>query len=82
MIAATGRPCPYGVAAVPSAQVNPEGRQLRNKLERPQGYFITHVEGASFPVVNGKAIDAQAHALKDHDILEISGTKMEFFIKS
>ena len=43
---------------------------------------ITHVEGKDFPVVNGKAIDAQAHALKDHDILEISGTKMEFFIKS
>ena len=49
---------------------------------RPHGYFITHVEGASFPVVNGKAIDAQAHQLADHDVIELAGVKMEFFIKS
>ena len=49
---------------------------------RPHGYFITHVEGAQYPVVNGKAIDAQAHQLSDHDIIEIAGAKMEFFLKA
>jgi pSer/pThr/pTyr-binding forkhead associated (FHA) protein len=49
---------------------------------RPHGYFITHVEGAQFPVINGKAIDAQAHPLSDHDIIEIAGAKMEFFLKA
>ena len=49
---------------------------------RPHGYFITHVEGAQFPVINGKPIDAQAHPLSDHDIIEIAGAKMEFFLKS
>ena len=49
---------------------------------RPHGYFITHVEGAQFPVINGKAIDAQAHPLSDHDIIEIAGAKMEFFFKA
>ena len=49
---------------------------------RPHGYFITHVEGAQFPTVNGKAIDAQAHQLSDHDIIEIAGAKMEFFVKA
>lgn len=49
---------------------------------RPHGYFITHVEGAEFPVINGKAIDAQAHPLSDHDIIEIAGAKMEFFLKA
>jgi len=48
---------------------------------RPQGYFITHVEGASFPVVNGKALDAQARQLNDHDIIELTGVKMEFYVK-
>jgi len=24
---------------------------------RPHGHFITHVEGANFPIVNGKALD-------------------------
>ena len=58
------------------------GVQVAVITRRPQGYFITHVEGASFPVVNGKALDAQAHPLKDHDVIELTGVKMEFFIKT
>jgi pSer/pThr/pTyr-binding forkhead associated (FHA) protein len=57
------------------------GVQVAVITRRPQGYFITHVEGASFPVVNGKTLDAQAHPLNDHDVIEIAGTKMEFFYK-
>ena len=49
---------------------------------RPHGYFITHVEGANFPVINGKALDAQAHQLNDHDVIELVGVKMEFFFKN
>ena len=37
------------------------GVQVAVITRRPHGYFITHVEGATFPVVNGKALDAQAH---------------------
>jgi len=58
------------------------GVQVAVIAKRPQGYFITHVEGAEFPVLNGRAIDAQAQALKDHDVVEIAGIKMEFFLKS
>jgi len=58
------------------------GVQVAVITRRPQGYFITHVEGASFPVVNGRALDAQAHPLKDHDVIELTGVKMEFFIKT
>lgn len=57
------------------------GVQVAVITRRPQGYFITHVEGASFPVVNGKALDAQARPLKDHDVIELTGVKMEFFVK-
>ena len=57
------------------------GVQVAVIARRPQGYFITHVEGTSYPVVNGKSLDAQAHALSDHDVVEIAGVKMEFFIK-
>ena len=46
---------------------------------RPQGYFITHVEG-SHPIVNGDSIGSQAHPLKDHDVVELAGVKMEFFV--
>jgi pSer/pThr/pTyr-binding forkhead associated (FHA) protein len=56
------------------------GVQVAVITRRPSGFFITHVEGASFPVLNGTTLSAQAHALKDHDIIEIAGVKMEFFL--
>ncbi len=58
------------------------GVQVAVIARRPHGYFITHVEGAQFPVVNGQTIDAQARQLGDHDVIEIAGIKMEFFLKS
>lgn len=58
------------------------GVQVAVIARRPHGYFITHVEGAQFPVVNGKMLDAQAHPLADHDVIEIAGIKMEFFFKT
>jgi len=58
------------------------GVQVAVITRRPHGYFITHVEGGNFPVVNGKALDAQAHQLHDHDVIELAGVKMEFFLKN
>jgi hypothetical protein len=66
----------------PLTTLGKPGVQVAVITRRPQGYFITHVEGATFPVVNGKALDAQAHALQDHDVIELAGVKMEFFIKT
>ena len=57
------------------------GLQVAVIARRPHGYFITHVEGKQFPVLNGKTLDAQAHPLVDHDVIEIAGIKMEFFLK-
>ncbi len=58
------------------------GVQVAVISRRPQGHFITHVEGAQFPIVNGKTLDAQAHQLSDHDVIELAGVKMEFFLKN
>ena len=58
------------------------GVQVAVITRRPHGYFITHVEGAKFPVINGKTLDAQAHQLNDHDVIELAGVKMEFFFKA
>ncbi|MDP1651803.1 MAG: FHA domain-containing protein [Rhodocyclaceae bacterium] len=57
------------------------GVQVAVIARRPSGYFLTHVEGPRFPQVNGVAIDLQAHGLKNHDIVELAGVKMEFFLK-
>lgn len=58
------------------------GVQVAVIAKRPHGFFVTHVEGAQFPIVNGKTLDAQAHQLSDHDVVEIAGIKMEFFLKT
>ncbi len=65
----------------PLTTLGKPGVQVAVIAKRPQGYFITHVEGGTFPVVNGKQLDAQAHPLNDHDVIELAGVKMEFYLK-
>jgi len=54
------------------------GMQVAVITRRGQGFFLTHVEGQSHPLVNGQAIGLKAHALHDHDVIELAGNKMEF----
>ena len=54
------------------------GTQVAVISRRPQGYFLTHIEGSGFPVVNGEEIGAKAYQLKDSDLIELAGIKMEF----
>jgi pSer/pThr/pTyr-binding forkhead associated (FHA) protein len=49
---------------------------------RPQGYFISHLEGANFPLINGHPSGSQPYELNDYDIIELAGVKMTFFLKS
>jgi len=59
------------------------GVQVAVIARRPHGYFITHVEGANFPIVGGTTLEAnKPHQLHDHDIVELAGVKMEFFYKA
>jgi pSer/pThr/pTyr-binding forkhead associated (FHA) protein len=66
----------------PLTTLGKPGVQVAVLTRRPQGYFITHVEGANRPTVNGQAIGAAPHSLKDHDVIELAGVKMEFFLKA
>jgi pSer/pThr/pTyr-binding forkhead associated (FHA) protein len=66
----------------PLTTLGKPGVQVAVLTRRPQGYFITHVEGANRPSVNGQAIGAAPHSLKDHDVIELAGVKMEFFLKA
>lgn len=58
------------------------GVQVAVLARRPHGYFITHVEGTSYPVVNGESLGEHTRQLNDHDIIELAGVKMEFYFKS
>jgi predicted component of type VI protein secretion system len=58
------------------------GVQVAVLAKRPHGFFITHVEGDKFPLVNGESIGEHPHQLNDHDIIELAGVKMEFYFKT
>ena len=58
------------------------GVQVAVLARRPHGYFLTHVEGVTFPVVNGESLGEQLRQLNDHDVIELAGVKMEFYFKS
>jgi pSer/pThr/pTyr-binding forkhead associated (FHA) protein len=60
------------------------GIQVAAITRRPQGFFLIHVDGGpdnSVPKVGGNPIGANAHELKSHDILEVAGVKMEFYLR-
>ena len=58
------------------------GVQVAVLARRPHGYFLTHVEGVTFPVVNGESLGEHLRQLNNHDIIELAGVKMEFYFKT
>ena len=45
---------------------------------RPLGFVVAHVEGASVPTLNGIPVSGTPVALKNGDLLELAGTRMQF----
>jgi pSer/pThr/pTyr-binding forkhead associated (FHA) protein len=56
------------------------GVQVAVITKRPHGYYITHVEGEKKPLVNGQNVGAQAYELSDHDVIDLVGIKLEFYL--
>ena len=68
------RPAAVGAKTPPISSEHQEALITR----RPTGYFIAHVEGEMFPTINGASLGSAAHPLKDQDVIELAGVKMEF----
>jgi hypothetical protein len=49
---------------------------------RKHGYFVTHLEGPSFPAVNGNPIGLTSQLLADGDLIELSGTMIRFRLRA
>ncbi len=45
---------------------------------RQQGYVVHHVEGAGNPTLNGISIGADPTPLRNGDVIELAGTRMQF----
>lgn len=56
------------------------GVQVAVITQRSHGYYITHVEGNNFPFVNGNSIGVGAYPIMDGDVIDLSGTQMQFAV--
>ncbi|EHQ53209.1 FHA domain containing protein, partial [Ectothiorhodospira sp. PHS-1] len=59
------------------------GVQVAAILRRGPDYYITHVEGGSRtspPRLNGEELTTQARPLRNHDIIDVVGVRMEFML--
>lgn len=56
------------------------GERLVVFTRRPQGFFVTHVEGSRPPRVNQQDIGLEPRALSDGDIVEAAGYRLEFHL--
>ena len=45
---------------------------------RPHGYVVALVEGVDKPTLNEVPLDTEPQVLKNGDVLELAGTKMQF----
>ncbi|MDA8382857.1 MAG: FHA domain-containing protein [Betaproteobacteria bacterium] len=57
------------------------GQQVAVITRRASDYFFTHVDGAEAPRLNGIAVGGQSLLLKNRDIIELAGIRLEFFLK-
>ena len=57
------------------------GTQLAVINSRPQGYFITHVEGKKPARLNGKSIGLEPRPLIPDDVIEVGDEKLLFLLK-
>ena len=48
---------------------------------RRDGFYVAHLDGPQQPKLNERPLGADAVQLSDHDLLEISGTRMLFLLR-
>lgn len=65
----------------PIVPIHGAGNQVAVISRRRSGYFITHLEGLAFPLVNGESIGLSAHPLVEGDLIELSGTMLRFRLR-
>jgi len=51
-------------------------------MKAPTRTALVAIVLAALTLSGSKALDAQAHPLNDHDVIELAGVKMEFFLKT
>jgi FHA domain len=58
--------------------VGKPGMQVASITKRPGGYVFAHVEGVSRPTINGGPLSTDSVQLRNGDVIELAGTRMQF----
>lgn len=66
----------------PLTTLGKPGVQVAVISRRSEGVFVTHVEGQKCPMVNSGEIGGEAFLLRDKDVVEIAGIRMELSIRN
>jgi pSer/pThr/pTyr-binding forkhead associated (FHA) protein len=66
----------------PIMSITGNGNQVAVVSRRKNGWFVTHLEGLAFPLVNGEPIGLASHPLNDGDLIELAGTMFRFRFRS
>lgn len=57
------------------------GVSVVSVAHRRGGYFVTHLGGATAPLVNGNPVGEDPVLLSDQDVLDLAGTQMRFQLR-
>lgn len=57
------------------------GVSVVSVAHRRGGFFVTHLGGATAPLLNGDAMGSDPVQLSDQDVLDIAGTRMRFQLR-
>ncbi len=66
----------------PIVSIDGGANQVAVISRRRNGFYVTHLEGMAFPLVNGESIGLVSHPLVDGDLIELSGTMFRFRLRS
>ena len=65
----------------PLTSIGKKDVQVAMITRRPNGFFLNHVLGKKFPIVNGATLNDRPCPLNPDDVIELAGVRMEFLQK-
>ena len=65
----------------PLTSIGKKDVQVAMITRRPNGFFLNHVLGKKFPIVNGATLNERPCPLNPDDVIELAGVRVEFLAK-
>lgn len=65
----------------PITSIGKKNVQVAMITRRPNGYFLNHVQGDKYPIVNGATLNEKPCPLSTDDVIELAGVRMAFLVR-